>query len=245
MSGQNHSDEINKIQSLKTKFLSDLDKVYDYYNETKEAWQIIQSSVRQGMTFEIKNSLTGSVTDQDQLAAKARDYVAYQLSESTFQQVVTIFEAFFFDLLRIWLQANPNSLNSHKIDAKTILEQPDKDSIVDFIIEKELNEIKYKRISEWFDHLDRLIPVKKHFVNHEIDKLAEIRASRDILVHAQGIVGSIYKTKVGHFARYQEGEQLEISELYLIESWTLTQAVITQLGDILIQKLSKQNLQQA
>lgn len=237
MSVQNHSVRIQEIESLKTKFLNELNKVHDYYAESKEAWQIIQSSVRQGMNFEITNSVTGSVTNQNELAAKARDYVAYQLSESTFQQIVTLFEAFFFDLLKIWLQMYPLSLSGSKIDAKIILESPDKESIVDFMIDKDLNEVKYKRISEWFDYLKGKVSLKGYFVENEIEKLAEVRASRDVLVHAQGIVGTIYLTKSGTCARYLVGERVEISEIYLTETWSLTQKVMTQLVDAFIGKL--------
>ena len=237
MSVQNHSVRIQEFESLKTKFLNELNKVHDYYAESKEAWQIIQSSVRQGMNFEIQNNLTGSVTNQNQLAAKARDYIAYQLSESTFQQIVTIFEAFFFDLFKIWLQIYPLSLSGSKIDAKIIIEKPDKESIVEYLIDKELNEIKYKRISEWFDQLDKRVPIKYTFVENEINKLAEIRASRDTLVHAQGIVGTAYTTKSDKLARYLVGERVEISEIYLTETWSLTQKVMTQLVDAFIGKL--------
>ena len=63
------------------------------------------------------------------LAAKGRDYTRIQLPEATFQQFISIFEAFFADFLRHWLFAYPGSLGKRQVEFKTILEAKDKDAI--------------------------------------------------------------------------------------------------------------------
>lgn len=55
--------------------------------------------------------------------------MAEQLAEATFQQFIAIFENYFFDLLRLWLMAYPQSLVGKKVDFKAILDAPDKDAI--------------------------------------------------------------------------------------------------------------------
>ncbi len=60
----------------------------------------------------------------------------------------------------------------------------------------------------------------------EIEKLAEIKASRDILVHNNGIANATYVSKAGTRARYLDGEKLEIPEHYHRASWeTINKAV--------------------
>jgi len=68
--------------------------------------------VASGNTFVIKNTATGSETTQADLAGKAQAYVARHLAEARFQQFISIFENFVFDLLRLWLRAHPQSLGA-------------------------------------------------------------------------------------------------------------------------------------
>ena len=49
-----------------------------------------------------------------------------QLAEATFQQFISTFENFFFDLLRLWLMAYPRNLIGKKVDFKDVLDEPDK-----------------------------------------------------------------------------------------------------------------------
>ena len=76
------------------------------------------------------NPVTGTLRTQAELATKARGYMTDQIAEATFQQFLSIFEGFFFDLLRLWLVAYPRSLSARKVDFKDVLDRPDKDSIV-------------------------------------------------------------------------------------------------------------------
>ena len=58
-----------------------------------------------------------------------------QLAQATFQQFISIFENFFFDFLRLWLQAYPQNLFGKKLDFKAAWEAPDKDAITLWTIE--------------------------------------------------------------------------------------------------------------
>ena len=48
--------------------------------------------------------------------------------------------------------------------------------------------------------------------------IIEIKASRDVLAHNNGIVNAIYVAKAGSRARHQEGEQLTMSEQYRVQN---------------------------
>jgi hypothetical protein len=96
--------------------LADLNSTYNYYVDTKIAWRIVHNVVAAGNTFAIRNMSTGTVTTHGALSAKARGYVSKQLAEATFQQFISTFENFFFDLLRPWLMAYPRNLIRKKVD---------------------------------------------------------------------------------------------------------------------------------
>src|SRR5258707_694372 len=114
------------IHSLRDRVLADLNAAHDYYTDTKIAWDIVRRVIATGHTFSIRNTTTGTVTTQAELAGKARGYVLEQLTEATFQQFISIFENFFLDLLRLWLLAYPQSLKGKKVDFEAVLDSPER-----------------------------------------------------------------------------------------------------------------------
>src|SRR5262249_22584128 len=158
-----------------------------------------------------RNLTTKTSVDQDALAGLAQHYVRHYLTSFTFQHFVSLFEAFFFDLLRLWLAAYPRNLAKKQIDLGTILDAPDRETVILAIVDKELNELKYERVAEWFAYLDHVVKLGCPTTD-EIERIAEIKASRDILIHNQGIVNAVYVAKAGSKARYQIGELLEVPE---------------------------------
>lgn len=111
-----------EIEALRDRVLPQLDSAHDYYADTRIAWRLVHKLIAAGHKFTVRNPTTGTVTTQADLASKARRYVAEQLTEATFQHFLFIFENFFFDLLRCWLTAFPQSLGGKQVDFKTALE---------------------------------------------------------------------------------------------------------------------------
>ena len=113
------------IRELRDRALAELKAANDYYSDTKVAWGIIRASVRAGNKFTIKtipeiaialeppvgagnspvlrSKQTGTVTTEVELAGRAREYIKQQIPEATFQQSISIFDAFFVDFMRLWL----------------------------------------------------------------------------------------------------------------------------------------------
>ena len=225
----------DEIRELRNHVLADLAVAYDYYTDTKIAWRIVQNVIAAGHTINIRNMTTGTVTTQAELAAKARGYVAEQLAEATFQQFISIFENYFFDLLRLWLTAHPLGLGKKMVDLKTILEQPDKDAIIGLVVKKELNEVLYDRPTGWFAYLEDKVKLGCPKTS-EIERFAEAKASRDVFVHNKGIATKIYESKAGDLARFRDGERIGVPDHYHRETWELICKIVTDISDSAIAK---------
>lgn len=223
------------IRTLGDRVLADLNGAYDYYTDTKIAWDIVRQVIAAGHTFSIRNMTTQTVTTHIELANKSRGYVAERLAEATFQQFVSIFENFLFDLLRFWLMAYPRSLSGKKVDFLTVLDAPDKDAITSLIVGRELNEVLYERPKGWFEYLEGKVKLGCPTPD-EIDRIAEAKASRDVLVHNRGIATKTYESKAGQLARYKEGQRIDIPEHYHRETWELIRKVITDVSNAAIAK---------
>lgn len=225
----------DEIQALATRTLSALDASHDYYTYTKRVWRLLQQIVKEGRKFTFRNRTTGTRVDEEALLGRAQLYVTDYLMLSTFQHFVSLFEDFFFGMLRHWLAAYPGSLSKKQVGMDSILKAPDKAAIVLTVVDKELNERKYERVADWFAHLERLANLGCP-TTEEIEKLAEIKASRDILVHNNGMANATYVEKAGRLARYQDGQKLEIPEHYHRESWEIINKVVSDLSTAAIAK---------
>jgi hypothetical protein len=224
-----------EIQSLRDRVLADLGTSHDYYTHTRLAWRLVDNIIAAGHKFAVRNPATGTVTTETDLAVKLRVYVAKQLKEATFQQFISVFENFVFDLLRTWLTAYPQSLGGKQVQFKTVLDAPDKDAITQLVVARELNEVLYDRPAEWFAYLEDKVKLGCPLPD-EIGRLAEAKASRDMLVHNRGIANAAYERKAGNLARFKTGENIEISERYHRETWILIRKVVADVSDAAIAK---------
>jgi hypothetical protein len=224
------------IQALRDRVLAELHAAHDYYTDAMTAWRIARKVVAAGARFRVQSSVTGTVTTQADLATKAQDYIAGPLAEATFQQFLSLFEAFFFDLLRLWLIAYPQSLAARKVDVKAVLDAPDKDAILVLVVNRELNEIQYERPAAWFAYLEDRARLGCPTAD-EVERIAEAKATRDVLVHNRGVAGKTYEAKAGRFARFRDGDRVSIPTQYHRETWELIRKIVTDLSDAAIAKV--------
>jgi len=72
-----------------------------------------------------------------------------------------------------------------------VIEMPDRESIIEAVISRKLNEVRYQRVAEWFGYIDDVAALGAP-ADHEVARISEMRASRDILAHNQGRVSAVY-----------------------------------------------------
>jgi len=226
----------NDIVNSRERAISLLHDSHDYFTYTKGAWRILQLSIQfHGSRFLLRNLSTNSAISETDLLARAQRYVAQELTSATFQQFVSIFESFLFEVIRCWLLTYPNSLSSRQLSGKDIFALPDKAAIVDALVEKELNDIFYDRPANWFNYLKERtgihVPTSK-----DTEQFAEIKATRDVLIHGQGIANEHYKNKAGKAARAQPGQPLDVSEPYHQTSWELIRRLVHEIGGAMADK---------
>ncbi len=229
---------VEEIQALTARTVSALDASHDYYTYTKRVWRLLQRIVREGRQFSFRNLTTGTQVDEKALLAQAQLYITDYLISSSFQHFVSLFEDYLFGLLRSWLAAYPAGLSGKHIDMGSILTAPDKRAIVLLVVDKELNELRYKRLADCFAYLERLTNLGCPTTD-QIEQLTEIKASRDVLAHNNGFANATYVSKSGKRARFQDGEKLEISEQYHRASWETIRSLVFDVSAAALEKVSR------
>ncbi len=228
---------IDEITQLRDDCLTSLDASHNYYAHTKSVWRIIQQMVRQGHKFTIRNQATGHTVDETKFSSLAQEYITGYLASATFQHFVSLFEQFVFDLIRAWLTEYPGSLSGNQLQFRTVLDAADKNDIVNAVVQKEVHGLSYNRVSGWFEYLEKIAHLG-YPTQNQIQRFEEIKASRDVLVHNNGIANSIYVDKSMGLARFAHGDTLELPEHYHLESWQLIKQIVSDVANAGIDKLA-------
>jgi hypothetical protein len=121
------------------------------------------------------------------------------------------------------------------VDFPTIFSSPDKAAVIEFVVDRKVQGLFYKKPADWFkyveDKLDLGCPVAA-----EVEQLAEAKAARDILVHGRGVVSETYVEKAGTRARFKAGDRIDIPENYHRETWELLRKIVNDLSAAIISK---------
>jgi hypothetical protein len=215
----------------------ELDAVHDFFEYSRFVWRSFQTLVKEGHRAAWENQATGNRIDQDGLVLLAPEYIRDYLATFTFRQFVSLFEVFLFNFLHRLLLHNPWQFARKQLEFETVLTAEGRDEIISGVILGQLNELKYDQLRAWFVILNKTVKLDVP-TDDEIDALAEIKATRDILEHNAGVVNEIYRRKAGKKARYAPGDQVEIDIAYHLESWQLIKKVVADVSAAAVAKLS-------
>ena len=225
----------DQIVQLRDAVLAELDAVRDYYANTRTAWRFVQYYVERGETAGFQTATEGDALSERDITEKADYYVAKYLTASTFQQFVSLFEDFLFGVMRQWLMAYPQRLARKQIPFSLVLDATELNDLRLAAVDRELNELNYKKLREWFAYLDDMVRLGCPTAD-EIDRLAEIKATRDIVVHNRGLANRTYEDKAGAKKRCNAGERLDIAEQYHRDSWQLIKKVVADVSAAVLTK---------
>lgn len=218
------------VENIRDRALAALNDAHDYFAYTRDAWRTLQRDVqRDGRTLTWQNASTKSSITEKDVSARAQGYVEIELASSTLQQFVSIFENFLFDSVRDWILAHPERIAKRQLSGKDIVALPDKSAIVDALVEKELRDVFYDRPANWFDYVKAMVNIASP-TTAEGERFAEIKATRDVLAHGQGVANAYYADKAGALARVPPGDSLDVPGPYHQASWELICKLVTDIG---------------
>jgi hypothetical protein len=225
------------IRGIADRANRELDAVHDFFEFSKVAWRAFGSLVDEGRRIVATNAATGTTHDQNGLLGLAPHYHRAYLAVFTFRQFVSIFEVFLFDLLHRVLLHNPWQLSRTQLDFEVVLKAGDREEVISAVLLKQLNQLRYEKLRDWFDALNKAVKLDCPS-DDEIDALAEVKATRDVLEHNAGVVNDVYLRKAGKKARHALGDRVEIDDNYHLESWRLIKKAVADLSGVALARLA-------
>ena len=217
------------LERLRDAMLGELNDLHDDYVHTRTLWRLLQvrlSRARSEAVF--RNPMTGSELGQAEMTGRAASSLR-RLNERTFKEMLALFERFAIGAMRLWLADRPTLIERKAVDVATLLrsqslEEARRAAIAE-AIDSTLRDKTYgtpRKLVGYFDKLIGSRPVSPG----DLARLVEMKATRDILEHAGGVVTQEYVTKSGRRARFGSGDLVEVSEAYHAEAFHLVRQLI-------------------
>jgi hypothetical protein len=243
----------DEIRDLAEGILGRLDEARDYYLHTQQAWRVVHQVAEEGRSVGILNSATGQDVTASDLETMAQRYVSFHLTESAFKGLSGYLEEWVMGLARLWLTAYPIQLDAAfseaaerprsqrreeiQVPLSEILAAPDRAAILEGVVRRVVRELAYRSPLQWFRFLDNRVNLGCPDDSQK-GTLCEMKATRDTLEHSGGLVGSDYIDKAGFFARYAEGERIQIEEPYLLDCFALLRVVVAAMTEAALRRSS-------
>jgi hypothetical protein len=173
-------------------------------------------------TKKVPDFFPKEITDTDTLAslitdipikAKLDDF----LREMSLVYLITIFESYLEDILRITFERRPQCLSSSKtVTAEEIVEKTIlKESILDILIRKEIDNILRSDIEQISQYFFKKFKIDLSKLSADWNEFKERFYRRNIILHNLGVINKEYRQKTGFKG---EEKRLDVSEDYLKKS---------------------------
>jgi hypothetical protein len=152
------------------------------------------------------------------------DAITRDLYRQSLISAVATTEDYLVQALTIILRWFPHKLKitasgvqgDRKVSLDEILEAPDLNELISGIIERRLTSVFYASPQQYFGYIEQVLAFE---LPEDIKTdYAEVKATRDVLVHNSGIVNSLYIRKAGAKARAPKEELIPLDDRYFSES---------------------------
>ena len=156
-----------------------------------------------------------------------------QLPINGIYQLVASIEALLGDILRDTLIEFPVKISSKKkLDFELVLEAKSLEEIKINLVNLIINELAYKSPKDFAEEFNKYVGINL-LEKPPFHKYIELKATRDIYIHNQGVANEIYLSKADTLARVKSGQYLPITIQYFLQSYECCLQITEILDDSL------------
>ncbi|WP_313491877.1 MULTISPECIES: hypothetical protein [Sphingobacterium] len=165
-------------------------------------------------------TIEGTATYTKDVLIERYNFLAnIQLPINSVYQMVTVMESLLGSVLKEILLAFPNKIPSKKkLDFEVVLKAESLEEIKLSTVNIILNELAYKSPKDYAEEFERFTGINL-LEFPSFHKYIELKATRDIYIHNNGVANEIYKAKAGTLARVEPGVFLPINLHYFLQSY--------------------------
>jgi hypothetical protein len=239
----------DKLAALRARIIADFTAIMEFKAFTNLAYEFaaVHAATLPGTRkFEVSYSdfahsvgLANKILGPSELATEFERCEKGCFLELVFEQQVAAFESAFFDLARFLLLDRPDRLPSNKqVEYSVVVGASSREEAIAELVDRETNTLKYQTVVKWFEWISSQVSAAS-IAPTTIQQIAEIKATRDILVHNNGVANRAYLKKTGSAARFSDGARVNVNEPYHLQSWQTLLSTMIALLDASIGALSE------
>lgn len=185
--------------------------------------------------------------DPKQMAKLIDKLVANDECAKALLLCVAITEDYLHNVMRMMLRAYPERLaygpKSGASDAPITLDdllRRGRDEIVDERIRQRLHRVMYAKPTDYLSYLCAILQLK--IDDETVGKFSEAKATRDVIVHANGRANQIYVEKAAPLARATDGQRLDVGQPYFDACVATMKRLIGETNDGLTERCHSDQL---
>ena len=218
--------DITSLRDDRLHKLNDLHDDYDHTRKLRRMQQVAVERYAESQTFH--NRITGTRMTGNELAALTGASLR-RLNEQTFKEIIGQFELFATDLLRLWLTEHIDLVEDKALDIATLFHSSSLEAVrqraLREAVESTVLKKAYSTPEKWFRYIHEILGA--NIVSAaDINGFAEMKATRDLLEHADGIVNSVYLERAGGLARSPAGVRISVDNVYHTNAFNLVRRLI-------------------
>jgi len=132
---------------------------------------------------------------------------------------VSLFESYMNDILFDIMVSFPKKFGKRKFEIDELREQGSLLALFEKKATQTILDLAYGRFEKYFKKFADTIDIQDEIETHKIETINEIKNTRDVYIHNNGLTNSIYFQKVGSKSRVDsEGKKLPLDEEYVRDS---------------------------
>lgn len=179
--------------------------------------------------------------DPKQMAKLIDKLVANDECAKALLLCVGITEDYLHNVMRMMLRAYPERLahgpKGGTSDGPITLDDlllKGRDEIIDDRIKQRLHRVLHAKPIDYLSYLCAILRLK--IDDETVAKFSEAKATRDVIVHADGRANEIYVEKAGPLARAADGQRLDVGQSYFDASVAAMKRLIGEINDGLTER---------
>jgi hypothetical protein len=209
------------LRKLRTKGIRELNNIFVLNelssNALLSAKKKMESDEDSKLDFSVpsvKGDFVTTTRKRTKIISLLHDAIDEGLAKSSIVSAIAITENFLAEMLRLILRAFPDKLKSQdkKVDLDLILDSSDLNNLVFKIVERQIHAVFFDGPDKYFQYIENTLSIQIPKASKE--QYAEIKATRDLIVHNEGVINATYIRKAGKLARGRMGDMIPVDEMY-------------------------------
>jgi hypothetical protein len=202
----------------------------------EDARQDTASSSKQTYKFQVpstrKKRFRDIPRDKEKFLQLLDDTISYDLFKYLIVSMVTLVEDYLATFIKIIFKQYPHKLTvniqgvsvDRTVRLDTVIDASSRQEILDSIVDGRIASLFYASPATLFEYLNHAFQFE---IEGDIaDSFIEIKATRDLLVHTDGIVNEVYLLKAGSMARAEIEERVLLDRQYLEDTLRVCKRLI-------------------